>query len=105
MRRFRIKICGISTIEDAMRAIESGADAIGLNFYEQSSRYVEAFTAMEISTAVHSAIATVGVFVNSPASDIAELTEHLQLSAVQLHGDEDPKIADALDGIDVVRAI
>ena len=105
MRQFRIKICGIKTVEDAMRVIESGADAIGLNFYEKSKRYVEAYSAMEISTAVHSVIATVGVFVNSPSSDIAELAEHLRLSAIQLHGDEEPAIADALDGIDIIRAL
>ncbi len=88
-----------------MRAIESGADAIGLNFYEKSLRNISAMDAMDISAAVSKAVATVGVFVNKPPQEITALAEHLRLSAVQLHGNEDPSIMDLLDEIDVIRAI
>ncbi|MEM9354342.1 MAG: phosphoribosylanthranilate isomerase [Planctomycetota bacterium] len=82
---FRIKICGVTRPEDARLAVEAGADAVGLNFYEKSPRRVPAGSQGAIVAAVGQAL-PVGVFVNAPASAIAATG----LVAVQLHGDEPP---------------
>ncbi len=82
---FRIKICGVTRPEDARVAVEAGADAVGLNFYEKSPRRVPVGIADAIVEAVGDAI-SVGVFVNASASGITETG----LRTVQLHGDEPP---------------
>ena len=100
---YRIKICGITTIDDALAAIGAGADAIGLNCYEKSPRYVAPERASEIVNAVreeHSAAACeiYAVFVNATADDIlwtlrdAELYGIEQSVHIQLHGDEPPEL-------------
>ena len=61
----RVKICGITRVEDAHAAIAAGADMIGLNFYVESPRYVEVDRAIEIRAAIGSRAAVVGVFVNA----------------------------------------
>jgi len=61
---FRIKICGITTPEDARLAAEAGADAIGINFYSGSPRFVDAVMAKKIAAAAGESVAKVGVFVN-----------------------------------------
>jgi phosphoribosylanthranilate isomerase len=88
---FRIKICGITTIEDAQMVAAAGADAIGLNFYPQSPRFVTPRDAAEIAGALPPAVLKVGVFVNSPAEHVRQVALSLQLDAVQLHGDESPE--------------
>ncbi len=68
---FRIKICGIKTLTEARAAVDAGADAIGLNFYEKSPRYVSMDVAAGITAGITEAmpgdVTVVGVFVNSPA--------------------------------------
>lgn len=86
-----IKICGITCSSDARVAVEAGADAIGLNFYRGSKRYVTPETAREIAEAVGEIAARVGVFVNSPASEVHQIAEIVGLDWVQLHGDEPPE--------------
>ena len=83
---FRIKICGITTVEDALLAAEAGADAIGFNFYERSPRYVTTERAKEICLALPTGVAKVGVFVNSLPKGIAATAERVGLDAIQLHG-------------------
>jgi phosphoribosylanthranilate isomerase len=101
---FRIKICGITTVEDALLAAEAGADAIGLNFYERSPRYVTAERAKEICAALPRGVAKVGVFVNSLPKGVVATAERLGLDAVQLHGDEGPDFLAALGQLPVIRA-
>ena len=87
----RIKICGITTVEDARDAVLLGADAIGLNFYEKSSRFVDASRAAQILESLPALITTVGVFVNHPdPQGLEDLASSLGLHAVQLHGNETP---------------
>lgn len=88
---FQVKICGITTPEDALAAVDAGADAIGLNFYPRSKRYVELAAAKEIANAIPAGVARVGVFVNASAKEIAGAVDALALDAVQLHGDESPE--------------
>ncbi len=91
-----IKICGITRTSDALVAVEAGADAIGLNFYRGSKRYVTPETAQEIAEAIGDIAAKVGVFVNSPASEVHQIAETVGLDWVQLHGDEPPEFLSEL---------
>ena len=93
---FRIKICGITNIADARAAADAGADAIGLNFFNKSRRFVDVDSAHEIAAAIPRGVMKVGVFVNLDANDIAEIAVHVGLDAVQLHGDEPPSILEQL---------
>ena len=86
---FRVKICGVTNVEDLHHAVAADADAIGLNFYEKSPRRVSLHVADEIvrdlaATNVH----RVGVFVNKRPEEIEELGNRFTLTDIQLHGDE-----------------
>ena len=85
----RVKICGVTRIEDADAAIAAGADMIGLNFYAQSPRYVEVDRAREIRAAVGSRAAVVGVFVNAERAYIDDRLRAASLDMIQFSGDED----------------
>lgn len=88
---FRIKICGITNVEDALVAADAGADAIGLNFYEKSPRCVTAEQAADIVAIAHTLrLIPVGVFVNHPADTIHALMAKARFTVAQLHGDETP---------------
>jgi phosphoribosylanthranilate isomerase len=84
----RVKICGITHLEDARLAIELGADALGFNFYEESPRCIAPAEAWKILRKLPALVFTVGVFVNWDSASIVALAKSLRLSAVQLHGDE-----------------
>lgn len=93
---FRTKICGITNTDDAIHVAQSGATAIGLNFYDQSSRFVSLKMAEAIIDSVDAscpattALQKVGVFVNHSLNQIIETVHHLELDGIQLHGDETP---------------
>ena len=101
---FQIKICGLTQPGDAEAVAAAGADAIGLNFYPASKRFVEPATAEAIVRKLPQSIVRVGLFVNRPASEIRELVQRLRLDLVQLHGDESPADIAALDAIPVMKA-
>jgi len=101
---FRIKICGITTVADAILAAEAGADAVGLNFYDKSPRYVTAEKAREICDALPPQVAKVGVFVNSLPKGVVAIAQRVRLTAVQLHGDEGPDFLPALGALSVIKA-
>ncbi|HYA36563.1 MAG TPA: phosphoribosylanthranilate isomerase [Candidatus Binataceae bacterium] len=84
----KVKICGITSVEDARAALECGADFIGLNFYEKSPRYVALDRAREISSTIEGAAHVVGVFVNASREYVMERIEAVRLAMVQFHGDE-----------------
>ena len=83
----RVKICGITELEDARDAALLGADAIGLNFYPNSPRYIDPARASKIIEKLPPFVTTVGVFVNHPdPQSLEDFAISLGLHAVQLHG-------------------
>ncbi|HZV98286.1 MAG TPA: phosphoribosylanthranilate isomerase [Methylophilaceae bacterium] len=86
--RTRIKICGITRVEDALAAVEHGCDAIGLVFYDKSPRYVDIKQAAEIVSRLPVFISAVGLFVNASPNQIQETLAQVQLDLLQFHGDE-----------------
>lgn len=101
---FRIKICGVTSPADALAATELGADAIGLNFYERSPRFLSLEAAEAIAHSLPQEVARVGVFVNAPLPVMEEHVGRLGLTHLQLHGDESPEIVSQLAPIPVVKA-
>ena len=86
----KVKICGITNYEDAVAAIDMGADLLGFNFYPKSPRYVTPQQAMDIIGKLPAFIDTAGVFVNASIDQIRETNDVCPLDWVQLHGDEGP---------------
>ena len=89
-----VKICGITTLDDGLAAVEAGADMLGFNFYPPSPRYVEreACAAMITGLRARGVQATmVGVFVNQPAAEVAAILDECGLDLAQLSGDEPPE--------------
>ena len=86
----RSKICGITRIEDALAAVEAGADAIGLVFYGKSPREVSIEQAAAIVQALPPFVTSVGLFVDMPRDELQQLLQRLPLDLLQFHGDESP---------------
>lgn len=87
---FRIKICGVTRPEDAAYAVACGAEAIGINFFPGSPRFVADDLAREIVGAVADRAEVVGVFVNESPASIESKCGSVGIRRVQLHGDEPP---------------
>jgi len=85
---FKIKVCGLTSVADATSVVAAGADAVGLNFYEPSPRYIGVQLAGEISAAVRGQAVRVGLFVNANINTILQTVASVDLDAIQLHGDE-----------------
>ena len=90
MTRTRVKICGITRVEDALSAVFAGADAIGLVFYAQSPRCVSVAQAQLIVAAMPPFVSVVGLFVNASTTEIQSILSQVHLDAIQFHGDETP---------------
>ena len=86
----RVKICGITNLEDARHASMSGADALGFVFYQGSPRFINPDLARRIIADLPPLVTTVGLFVNETPTRIREMVEFCGLNTVQLHGDEEP---------------
>jgi len=88
--RVRVKICGTTSLKDALLAVESGADAVGFIFYMQSPRNISQKDVKEIVAQLPPFVESIGVFVNETSDKINRIAEQCRLTAVQLHGDESP---------------
>ena len=93
----RIKICGITRLEDLQAAIDAGADAIGLVFYPKSPRYVDLPLAAELARAVPPFISIVGLFVNADPAQVRETLAAVPIHLLQFHGDEDEAYCSQFD--------
>jgi len=94
----------LTCVADAVACSDLGADWIGLNFHPRSPRYVEPGVAAEIVAVLPPSTAAVGVFVDRPAVEVAELADRLGLRIVQLHGQEPPEDLLVLNRFRIVRA-
>src|SRR6185295_11474181 len=90
------KVCGITRVEDALAAVELGADALGFIFWPGSPRFIDPFRARAIVAALPPFVSLVGVFVNQPGDYVNGVAALTRLTAVQLHGDEDGAYAAAM---------
>jgi phosphoribosylanthranilate isomerase len=97
----KVKICGITSYDDAVAAMDVGADLLGFNFYPPSPRYLEPEKAAEIVSKLPAFIDTAGVFVNASLDEIRRIIDLCRLDWVQLHGDEDPEFCRSLNSVNV----
>jgi len=89
--RTRVKICGITRVEDARDAAEAGADAIGLVFYPPSPRFLSVERAREIRDALPPFVQSVALFVNADAAQVAQVIGRVHPGMLQFHGEETPE--------------
>ena len=105
---FTIKICGVKTVEDVEAVAAAGGDAIGLNFFPPSVRFLEIAAAGRLaSLAKQNGILPIALFVNESRDAICRLVGEIDVQWIQLHGDEPPELATQLiaDGYQILRAV
>ena len=93
----RIKICGITNLEDALMAVEAGADALGFVFFQGSPRFISPEKAAEIIHCLPPFVQVVGLFVNEELATVNSVADQCALDVVQLHGEEAPDYAGAVN--------
>ena len=103
---FRVKICGITNIDDAKNAINFGADALGFVFYEKSPRYISPKKVQELIKNLPPFVEKVGLFVNKTSDEINAISKEAEITLAQIHFDADASLYDNLDlpHIKVIRA-
>jgi phosphoribosylanthranilate isomerase len=105
-RSFLIKICGVTSAEDAAMAASAGAGAIGVNFWPGSKRYIgDEAAARSVLAAIPRGVLRVGVFVNAAPAEVERARIDLGLDRVQLHGDETPAAFAAIPREALIRAV
>jgi len=87
----RIKICGMTRVEDVIDAVQSGSNALGLVFYEQSPRHVSVEQAIQLTEVVFPFVTLVGLFVNASAEAVNKVLQSVPLDVLQFHGEEEPE--------------
>jgi phosphoribosylanthranilate isomerase len=102
----RVKVCGITNLEDALAALDAGADMLGFNFYARSPRYISAVEVRKIVELLPDGVSCVGVFVNESApAEVERIARAAGLGAVQLHGDETPEFCEELRDLTTIKAL
>jgi len=96
LHRTRVKICGLTRVEDVQTAISLGADAIGLVFYPPSPRNVDVDQAISLVGALPPFVTVVGLFVNEPPARIRQILGAVRIDLLQFHGDESPAACESL---------
>jgi phosphoribosylanthranilate isomerase len=104
----KVKICGITNLEDAKLAVQFGADMLGFNFYEKSPRYIATDAARNIIEKIGNKALPVGVFVNEENGRLNRITRDSDVKAVQFHGDETESAVELVRktlGLEVIKAL
>jgi phosphoribosylanthranilate isomerase len=92
--KVKIKICGITNLDDAMAAVDFGADALGFVFFRGSPRFISYKDAAAVIKSLPSFITTIGVFVDEKPKEIEKITDSAGIDVIQLHGNEPPEMCD-----------
>jgi phosphoribosylanthranilate isomerase len=100
----RVKICGVTRVEDALAAVRLGADALGFNFWPRSKRFVAPAAAREIVRRLPPFVTAVGVFVDPARDEVLRAVDTAGVAMIQLHGDEPPELCLSLP-VPVLKAI
>jgi phosphoribosylanthranilate isomerase len=102
----RIKVCGITRLEDALLAVELGSSALGFNFYRPSPRYIAPGAARAIIDRLPPFVASVGVYANETDMDhVTAIADEAGVGAIQLHGPQFPELAAHPAGYPLIRAV
>ncbi len=99
-----IKICGLTSLTDAQAVVAANADALGLNFYQRSARYVAPDVAAKIAAEVAGQICRVGLFVDAPSAYVRQVLAEVELDMLQFHGEESPEYCESF-GLPYCKAI
>ncbi len=100
----KVKVCGITRMQDALLAVELGADILGFNFWPGTLRRIDLENARKIFSEVKGKTEIAGVFVNQPLQDIIEVAQAIQMDWAQLHGEETPEYCNEV-AIPVIKAL
>ncbi|MSS69858.1 MAG: phosphoribosylanthranilate isomerase [Candidatus Latescibacteria bacterium] len=100
----RVKICRMTSLDDALYAVECGADAVGFIFYPKAAPYIPPDRAAQIVRGLPPFVTPVGVFVDEPHDRVAGVAGTVGIRAVQLHGDESPEYCRRFPGLRVIKA-
>jgi phosphoribosylanthranilate isomerase len=103
--RVRVKICGLTNLDDVLAAVDAGADALGFNFYAPSPRYIAPQRAAEMVARVPASVWTVGVFVDEACERVAQIAATTGLTVLQFHGHESPEYCAGWPGKTVIKAL
>lgn len=104
MSEVRVKICGITRVDDALEAVRLGADALGFNFFPGSKRRCKPEVAREIIAQLPPFVTCVGIFANQSKAEIRQAAKLAGLHALQLSGDEPPRFCEGFD-LPIIKAI
>ncbi len=99
----KVKVCGITNLNDALSACHSGADAVGFILYPKSKRFIKAKEVRKITSQLPPFLTKVGVFVNEDPRDVLEILSYAHLDFAQLHGDETPEECDYVGASRVIK--
>lgn len=102
----RVKVCGITSYEDAAMTLDQGIDVLGFNFFAKSSRYIDPLAARSIIQRLPPFVTAVGLFVNQPETgDVAKAAQEAGVRVLQLHGDESPEYCRRLSSWTVIKVL
>jgi phosphoribosylanthranilate isomerase len=100
----KIKICGITNLEDAVKSVQAGCDALGFVFYRKSPRYIEPERAREIIKQLPAHIIKMGVFANAREKDVKRIAKICKLDVLQFHGNESPEFCSRFRNRRIIKA-
>lgn len=102
--RVKVKICGITNLEDALASIKSGCSALGFIFYKKSPRYITPLKAKDIINRLPKVIKNVGVFVNTEEKEIRRIAKLCRLDMLQFHGNESAEFCARFKNYKIIKA-